>query len=337
MTLSAYFPLFLPNLIVNSARLPYPTETMTATAPPPADSSAGREQTLRGIAQMVTAVFLFSLLNVEVKLLAETYAITQIAFFRNLFALPVAITMVMAHGGPAILRTRHPLGHVWRSLIGLSTMFLIFWSFDLLPLAEATAIWFSGPLFLTVLSVPLLGEKVGVHRWSAVVVGFIGVLVMLRPGSATFQLAALVPLCAAFGYALAMIAVRQLTRWDPTATVVFYFTVCATLFSGLLAPLDWRWPDLSDFLLLAATGLTGGVAQHFLTSAYSKAPAALIGAFNYVNLIFATLFGYLIWGEQLGPTLLLGAGIIMASGLYIIYREAVRRRPIEPPGARPIP
>lgn len=305
-------------------------ETATAAVPAP-------DRTLRGIMLMIVAVFLFSVLNVEVKLLAETYAVTQIAFFRNLFALPVAVVMVMASGGPAILRTRHPWGHVWRSLIGLGTMMLIFWSFALLPLAVATAIWFSGPLFLTALSVPLLGERVGVHRWSAVVVGFIGVLVMLRPGTETFQIAALVPVCAAFGYALAMIAVRQLTKRDPTASVVFYFTICATVFSGLLAPIDWRTPDWSGFLLLAATGLTGGLAQHFLTNAYSLAPAALIGGFNYVNLIFATLFGYLIWAERPGPTLLLGGSIIMASGLYIVYRETRRKRVITPPGARPVP
>lgn len=311
---------------------PVPPDTHSAMGP-----SLGPDQTLRGIATMLAAVFLFSVLNVEVKLLADTYAVTQIAFFRNLFALPVAVLMVVTHGGVASLRTRRPWAHVWRSLIGLSTMLLIFWSFDLLPLAEATTIWFSGPLFLTALSVPLLGERVGVHRWSAVVIGFVGVLVMLRPGTETFQLAALVPLCAAFCYALAMIAVRQLTRRDATTTVVFYFTVCATIFSGLLAPLDWRWPDLPGFLLLAATGLTGGVAQQFLTHAYSQAPAALVGAFNYVTLIFAAAFGYLIWGEQLGPSLLLGTGIIMASGLYIIYRETIRKRVPLSPDAPPIP
>ncbi|MGQ9371395.1 DMT family transporter [Azospirillum sp. A39] len=278
-----------------------------------------------GIVMMLMSVFLFSILNVLVKTLADTYPVTEVSFFRNAFALiPVGIAVAL-QGGWRTLRTEHPWGHVWRSAIGLTAMLLIFWSFALLPLADAIALNFTTPLFLTALSVPLLGEKVGVHRWSAVGVGFVGVLIILKPSGAMLELGAVVAIAAALGQSLAMIAIRQLSRTEPPNTIVFYFTVLTTLFSAAMLPFGWVTPDWGDLGLLVLCGLVGGCSQLFLTRAYSLAQAATIAPFNYTSLLWAALFGWLFWGELPSPSAAIGAAIVALSGLYILERETRRK------------
>ena len=192
-----------------------------------------------GIAYMLASVLALSLLNVLVKLLAARYAVIEVAFFRSLFALGPAFLAVQASGGIASLRTRRPAAHLGRASIGLVAMLLMFWSYHLLPLADAVAIGFSAPLFLAALSVPLLGETVGAARWAAVMVGFAGVLVMVKPGAGVLDLGAGVALASALGYALAVIAVRQLGRTEHPNTIVFWFTLNTTLLSGLAS---WSSP-----------------------------------------------------------------------------------------------
>lgn len=315
-----------------------PENSMVESASPIADPVAqARRQNLRGVAAMLIGVIFFSILNVLVKLLGETYPITQIAFFRNLFALFPVLLVVSAAGWRQTLQTRYLGAHVSRTLLGFGTMLLIFWSYDLLPLADATALWFSGPLFLTALSVPLLGERVGVHRWGAVIVGFSGVLIMVRPSGEMLNLGVFVALGAAFGYALAMVLVRRLSRTERPETIFFYFTVFSTLFSACLLPFEWVTPDWQGLLMLAGAGIVGGTGQIFLTAAYSLATPSLVGPFNYSSLLWATLFGFLIWGDLPSQTVLAGALVVVASGLYILHRETIRR--VRPAGktVRPPP
>lgn len=295
------------------------------------------DNTPLGIVMMLTSVFLFSILNVLVKITTETFPVNEVTFFRNAFALIPVVMAVAMQGGVATLRTERPQGHLWRATIGLTSMSLMFWSFDLLPLADATALNFTAPLFLTALSVPFLGERVGLHRWSAVAVGFVGMLVMLRPGSDMLELGALVALSAAFCQSFAMIAIRQLSRTESPNTIVFYFTLITTVLCALTLPFSWVTPaGWWDFALLAACGLTGGTAQLFLTRAYALAPAAVVAPFTYASLLFAAAFGWLLWGDLPDTLTVAGALIVACSGLYILHRETKRKTAVvqapTPPG-----
>lgn len=283
-------------------------------------------QTTRGILAMVLAVLLFSAMDVLVKLAAEVSPIGQIIFFRNAVAfLPLALFIRRA-GGVAALRT-HRLGqHLWRAAMGLGAMTAFFYAFALMPLGEAVALGMAGPIFLTALSVPLLGEHVGIRRWSAVVAGFVGVLVMTRPGSAVFDPAALLALGGALLYALAMISIRRLGQAEPAATIAFYFTLFGALAGAASLPLQWRTPDASGLVLLVAIGLLGGFAQMAMTEAFRLAPVAVVAPFDYGALVFAVLFGYLIWGDFPDAYILAGAALVVASGLYILHRETVLAR-----------
>ena len=294
------------------------------------------DNTPLGIGSMLASVLFFSLMNVLAKLLMDRFPVTEVMFFRSLFALiPVCLSIHLGKGFAATLYTRHPWGHMGRSLIGLTTMVAMFWSFHLLPLGDAIALNFAAPLFLTALSVPLLSEKVGIHRWTAVLVGFAGVLIIVRPSGDVLNLGAIIALAGALTNALAMIAIRQLSRTEPPDTIVFYFTLLTTVLLGLTLPFSWVTPDPMDWLLLVATGLLGGCGQLMLTRAYSLAPAAVVAPLNYTSLLLAVGFGWLMWGEVPTGTMVIGAAVVMASGLYILHRETRRRvtpsKPL-PPG-----
>ncbi|MGQ9369296.1 DMT family transporter [Azospirillum sp. ST 5-10] len=292
-----------------------------AAAPPAALADDARS----GILSMLAAVALMAVMNAVSKLLADGYSLAEIAFFRNLFALLPATAMVAAAGGATVLRTAHPLGHLWRSLIGLTSMVLLFWSYRLLPLADAVAISYSAPLFLTALSVPLLGERVGPVRWGAVALGFAGVAVIAQPGGSV-EPGALVALAAAVAYALAQIAMRQLGRTERPVTTVFHFTALSTVLCALALPFAWTTPSARDLALMAVMGLAGGASQHFITRAYARAPAALVSPFGYTGIVWAALFGWLLWGDAPAPHVVAGTAIIVAGGLVILIREA-RRAP----------
>ena len=293
--------------------------------PPPADLPTAATPALRGIANIVVAVGLFAAMDALVKHLAASYPVLQLVFFRSLFAfLPLSILIVRSGGLPA-LRTVRPLGHVLRSMAGLASMLLFFLAFALLPLAEAIALSFAGPLFLTVLSIPILGERVGLRRWAAVLIGFLGVLIIVRPGGGVFGVEALVPIGAAFAYAFAMIFVRKLSRTETNAAIVFYFTLSCTAASALALPFVWITPTTADLPALVGVGLLGGAAQVFMTQAFRLAPAAVIAPFEYLAILFGIGFGYAFWGEIPDRWTLAGAAVVVASGLYILRREAIRR------------
>lgn len=285
----------------------------------------GTDDVRLGVLHALAAVFVFSAVNALVKWLAARYSVIEIVFFRNAFALVPAIMLVMAHGGLASLRTNRPIAHLTRGLTGIISMILFFLAFALLPLADATAIGFAAPLFLTALAVPMLGETVGWRRWTAVVIGFVGVLVMVRPGGDLLQLGALAALGAALSQALAMIQVRQMTRTENSVAILVYLSLLATVISGLALPFFWTMPTLLDFGLLAVVELAGGVAQYWLTQAYRYAPASLVSPLNYGGIVWATLLGFLIWNDAPDVQVLIGAGIVILSGVYIVHRETRRR------------
>lgn len=278
-----------------------------------------------GITSMLMAVALFGAMDALVKWLTAGYPTIQIMFFRSVFALPPVLLMVARgpHGFGA-LRTRQPVAHATRSLFGLGAMLCFFYSYSFMPLADVTAIAFSAPIFIAFLSVWLLGETVGLHRWSAIVVGFIGMLVIVRPGMGMLQSGALVVVAATALYALAMIQIRKLGRTEPSTTIAFYFTLFCLVFTGLALPWFWVTPALADLPLLAGVGLLGGCAQLLMTRAYTLAPAAVVAPFDYTHMLWAVLLGWYLWGDFPGLQVWIGCAIVVASGLYILYRETVR-------------
>lgn len=293
------------------------------------DNHLERAQTGRGILLMCISVALFAVMDALIKDLTQRYDIWQVMFARNFVALlPVLAQVFSDRRGLSVLKTRQPFGHAARSLIGLSAMYGFFYSFQQLPLADVVAIGFSGPLFVTVLSVPLLAEPVGWRRWSAVLVGLAGVLLMVRPEFATVRAIILVPIVAAFAYALVIIIIRRMSRTESSVTIVFYFTLTCTLCSAASLPWVWQTPDnLRDWTELIAVGLLGGAAQLLLTRAFTLGRAAVIVPFEYSSIIWATALGWIFWAEVPGALTMVGAAIVIASGLYILHRETIRSQP----------
>lgn len=302
---------------------------MTTTRQGPAAAAAGgttaRAETLQGIGLIALAMALLSTMDAVVKWLATDYSTVQLMFFRSVFAFLPLAPLVLRSGWAGSLRTQRPGDHALRGLFGLAALGCFFWSLSLLPLADATAITFAAPLFVTALSLPLLGEVVRARRWTAVGVGFLGVLVMIQPGVGIFQPAALLPLAAALFLALMVIQVRRLTRTESDTTIVLYYTIISTLVTGAVVPFYWATPNLTDFLLLALVGVLGGLGQLVLTAAYRRTEASILAPFDYTAMVWAVLFGFLLWGELPAPNIWLGVAIVIASGIYIIYREAELR------------
>ncbi|MEO6379810.1 MAG: DMT family transporter, partial [Caulobacteraceae bacterium] len=235
-----------------------------------------------------------------VKLATERGAHTfEIIFFRNAFAFIPIVAYIVATRGLSVLRTSRPLGHLTRAAIGISGMMCGFAALGMMPLGEFTAISFAAPLLITALSAPVLREKVGPHRWAAVVVGFIGVLVAIHPDPVHIvTLGALLALGQALGTAGAMLTIRQLGATEPGPTIVFHFTLSATIVGAVLTPFVWTRPSLDLLLLLVAIGVIGGVGQLLLTEAFKAAPAAIIAPFDYATLVWNGLIGYAIWSEK---------------------------------------
>jgi drug/metabolite transporter (DMT)-like permease len=276
----------------------------------------------RGIALMVLAVGLYSIMDALVKWLGPSYPTMELVFFRSLFAfIPIAYVLWRS-GSCAGLRTRRPLGHAARALAGLVSLSLFFYAYTRMPLANVIAISFAAPLLVTALSVPLLGERVGWRRWTAVLAGFIGVLVMVKPDSGAFDEVAILALSATVFYALVIVSIRKLSRTETSLAIVFYYAMTSTLVSGAVLPFVWVTPDGEGWVLLILVGVIGGIAQFAMTNAFRLADASIVAPFDYLHIIWAALLGFFIWGEVPGNSIWIGAAIVIASGVYILFREA---------------
>jgi drug/metabolite transporter (DMT)-like permease len=294
---------------------------------PAAPSAAAGRAVLRGIVSVLLATLCFAIMDSLVKWVAPRIPVMQIVFFRSLFAfVPIAL-LIARDGGRTTLRTRRLGDHAKRSLCGVVSLAGFIYAFGHMPLADAVGIGFSAPLFITALSVPLLGERVGARRWSAVLVGFVGVIVMVRPGRGVLDPAAAVALGATMLYALAMIFIRSLGRSESTGAIAFYYTLLCSLIGAAFLPFQWVTPHPVDAVLLVVIGLVGGCGQLLITSAFRNAPAAVIAPFDYVSMLYVSLIGYAVWGDVPDSALLLGAVIVVASGLYILQRETRRAAP----------
>src|SRR6185437_14029493 len=290
-----------------------------------------RDQTRAGILYIIAAVFGYAVVNALIKWQVARYPLVEVVFFRCAFAIFPCLALVWARRGSAPLRTWRGAQHAQLGLTQFASLMLVYAAFDMMPLADLVAITFSGPLFVTLLSIPLLGEKVGRHRWAAVLVGFAGVLVMVRArgeiGSGLANPGALLVLASTGLSAFVAIATRRLTLTETTAALLTYQTLVTTFLSALLLPFEWRTPGAMDALALAGMGVCAGVAQYCGTQAYRLAPASVTAPFGYLAMLWALLFGYFIWDEMPTAMLLAGAAVVAASGVYIVYRETLRRAP----------
>lgn len=278
----------------------------------------------RGASLMLASVFTFTLMDVLIKHLGGSYPVVQMLFFRTVLAMLPLSLIIWQAGGLKILKTERLPVHLLRAGFGMTAMYCVFSAITLMPLADATAIIFAAPLFLTALSVPLLGEAVGPRRWAAVTVGFVGILVILDPGEGMFTTGAFFAVASALFMALAMIVVRKLGATEHAACISFYFTCCGIVVStiGLVASGSWITPNLQDFGLLCMIGILGGIAQFIMTQGFRLAEAAVISPLKYTQMIWAALLAYLIWDEAPDTRLWIGAAIVIGSGLYMLHREA---------------
>lgn len=300
---------------------PAPVPLGAPAVPAPAASSA------QAIVLMAASVAVFAAMDALVKDLGARYPTLQVMFFRSFFAFVPIMVLILHSGSLRDLRMHSPAGHLLRSLVGVGAMFCFFYSYSRMPLAEVVAISFAAPVFVVALSVPLLGERVGPRRWAAVLVGFVGVMIMLQPGPGLLKSVALVPLLGTAFFALAMIVLRKLGRTETSASVAFTFTLSCTLVAGFALPFVWVAPGPLDLALLVAVGLLGGVGQILMTTAFKHGDIAVVAPFEYSAMIWATLFGYLFWSEVPGVNIWLGVAVVTASGLFILFREANLKLP----------
>jgi len=284
-----------------------------------------------GILYMVLSTILFSAVNALVKWEVALYPIGEVAFFRTLFALIPILLFILPRRGLAVFRTERFRDHFRRAASQLGSMTCIFFAFKLMPLAGATAISFVAPLITTLLSIILLKETVGIHRWSALVMGFVGVLLVTQPGVGAFQWGAVF----AFGNAVLIstvaIAIRQMSLTESSDTLIVYQIMLLVPLTALLLPFGFDVPTPLDFALLVTSGIANGVAQFWWTKALHLAPASAVTPFNYLSLIWALIVGFLIWGDLPTRDLILGSAIVVGSGLYLLWRETRTR----PPRAQP--
>lgn len=285
---------------------------------------------LKGILSMCIGVLFLALGDAVSKWLGESHSPLQIIFFRALISLPMIALVAHFAGGLRRLRTRRPRVHLLRGLIYTATMVCFVWGLTLLPLAEATAIAFVAPLFVTLLSVPLLGERIDPPVLIASLIGFVGVLVVVRPNSDAFQLGALALVAAALFYALMMITARRYAAREHLWAMLFYMTCVPLVVTAVTLPWVWQTPEPWHWLGFFASGVLGVTATAFITLAFRFAPAAIAAPFDYTAMLWAVLLGWWFWGEMPDMWVWVGSALIMGSGLAVAYhdrRTTLKRRP----------
>jgi len=279
----------------------------------------------RGALWMIASGVGFSIMAVGIKLLGHRLENFQIGFFRVVIGF-LAILPFVAGGGLTRLRTRHHGVHFVRAVFGLLAMYCSYYAIARMPLADYTGLSFTKPLFATLLAIAILGETVRWRRWTATLVGFFGVLVMVRPGAGTFHPAALAALTDSFSVAFLVTLVKRLPATETPLTMLFYFGLFATVMSIGPAIYSWQWPTVLEWLLLIGVGVLGALSQMFWIRAFRAGEASAVAPFDYLRLPIAATIGFVGFSEL--PTIwtFIGAAVIVASTLYIAHREAQLRK-----------
>ena len=286
----------------------------------------------------LVSVLLFALMSTLIRWIGDRVPLGQVVFFRSISAmLPLFIIFAWRGELVAAVRTNRPLGHLGRGMISVVGMYLNFAALARLPLVDATAISFGAPLVTVALAAILLKESVHIYRWSAVAIGFGGVIVMLWPylnlaqlvaaGSTATTVGAMCALGSCFTNAGSVIQTRRLTDSETTASIVFYFSLICAISGAVTLPFAWHTPNASELAALIAIGVLGGVSHILLTESYRYAPASVVAPFDYTAMLWAFLFGFWLFGEIPTIHVFIGSAVVVASGLYVLWRE--RRRGIE--------
>lgn len=280
---------------------------------------------MQGALWLVAGGFIFTATSAMIRLLSTQIESVQTAFFRAVISVILLLPLIAA-GRVKPWHSKRLAGHFWRTVMGTTSMVLGFYAVSMLPLADATAIAFSQPLFSVLVAAVIAGEKVRWRRWSATVVGFVGVLVMVQPGEGSLQLGALVALANAATVALSILLVKRLSDSETPLMILTQFALFSTLLLAPPAIWVWRWPDLWGWVLAVGIALSATVGQYFWVQAFKAGEMSAVAPFEYLRLPFAVFVGWLIWGEMPVIWTYVGAAIVIASALYIAHREALLAR-----------
>jgi drug/metabolite transporter (DMT)-like permease len=292
--------------------------------PPP---SIRQERIPLAIFYMVSAGAIFSFSSAASKWLVATYPVGEVLFSRVFVSLLVFSLFALPTAGLAVLHTRRPTAHVLRSLSQFTSQTLLLIAFSMMPLASATAINFSAPLFAALASLVFLKEPIGAARWVALIVGFVGVLIVTAPGTETFQIGALYALGNALLFGTVTAGVRGMTTTESAKTLTMYQLILLSLFYGMTLPFAFVMPTWADMPLIIANGVTNMLGQYWWTRAIHLAPTSAIVPFQYLSLIWAMIFGFALWGDVPTIGLIIGSIIVVGSGLYLIWHETRPKMP----------
>ena len=302
-----------------------------------------QNRTLLGVVYLCLGVFVFSVQDAIVKAVSGNYPLTEVVTIRSLVSMPILLAMVHHEAGLGAIFSKNLKALVYRALIMLFAYTTYYMAFPALKLADAVALYFTVPLFMLAMAAPILGETIGWRRISAVVVGFLGVIVMLRPGAGVFEPAALLTLFSAATYALSMLMARKLGNTEKASVLTFWqnavYLIGATLLAAILGLTGfhdaahpsikflvraWVMPQTTDLLLIASCGVLAAIGLLSLTHAYRIAKASVVTSFEYTGLLWAPLWGYLFFGEVPYATTYYGAALIIAAGLFALASPAAR-------------
>ena len=278
-----------------------------------------------GFLYMFLSICAFSLMDVIVKWSVD-YPIGQVLFFRGFFGIIFYFFVIPRERLHNFYKTNRPGLHFLRCISGLIALVAIFIALRKLPLATVVSISFAAPIFTTIFSIFLLNEKVGIFRWLAVIVGFVGILIITEPGISQLNIYYIFPIIFCLGLSYVAIAIRQLSTTEPVWLISFYFSLSITLLSFLTIPYGWVMPDFKDFLILSMIGIFGGVANLWLGQSYKYSEVSLVTPLKYLALLFAIIFGYFIWNEIPTIKTLFGALLVIASTMIIFRREIYNKK-----------
>lgn len=295
---------------------------------PSAQTKRHADHVPRGIGFMVLATMLFSTASALTKWQVGLYPVGEVVFLRSISSLVVCAAVMLPMTGFSVYVTRRPWDHFARGLSQATSQTLFALAFTLMPLAGAVSINFSAPLFAALVSILWLKERATFSRWAALLIGFVGVLIVTNPGRSSFTLGALFALGNAVLYGTVTVAVRGMTKTESANTLIIWqLTIIAFLHAFLLL-FGWRWPAPIDALMLFGSGFLNAIGQYFWTQSLRLAPATAVGAFYYLNLVWALFYGYVVWGDIPSAGLLIGSTIVVGSGFFLFWREARLQRAI---------
>jgi drug/metabolite transporter (DMT)-like permease len=280
-----------------------------------------------GIIFMTFAMLCLSVNDVLVKGLSKAYPIWEVIFFRALSGVIISVVLIIFFGWKT-LKTEKPLGHLTRAFSSVACVVFYFFGLKYLMLSENVAIVHSAPILATLLAAPFLGEKLGLHRIAAVALGFLGVLVIVKPGSDLFKLESLFPLAAAFFMAVSYLATRFLMSTESSVAIIFYYSLALLITSLIFFPNHFVIPSLFNLIPLMGLGVMGSLGHYFMAQAAKSAEVIVITPFEYTSFIFLGIMGYFFYNEVPGTSVFIGMFLIILSGIYIVYREQQKKRSI---------